>query len=78
MRATSDGIAMHTQPHEIIRVDDADQSAGCDGGAGALGHPMIYLRFDGKAWVDCYYCGRRFAKSGDTAAPAGAAAPHAA
>ena len=46
-----------------IRVDDAEPSAGCDGGTGALGHPLIYLPFDGRTFVDCYYCGRRFAKS---------------
>ena len=36
----------------------------CDGGGGALGHPLVYLPFDGRTWVDCYYCGQRFAKSG--------------
>lgn len=47
---------------EIIKVDEVDETAGCNGGGGALGHPLVYLRFDGKASVDCYYCSRRYAK----------------
>lgn len=34
----------------------------CDGGAGALGHPKIYLPFGNKSEVICYYCGKRFEK----------------
>ena len=45
-----------------IRVEADDTSASCDGGGGALGHPLIYLPFDGRDHVDCYYCSRRFAK----------------
>ncbi|MEQ8233506.1 MAG: zinc-finger domain-containing protein [Gammaproteobacteria bacterium] len=55
---------MSTKPREIKIVDDALDEIGCDGGGGALGHPLIYLPFDGRTWVDCYYCGQRFAKSG--------------
>jgi uncharacterized Zn-finger protein len=54
---------MSSNQSVTIRVDDAEESARCDGGAGALGHPLIYLPFDGGTFVDCYYCGRRFAKS---------------
>ncbi len=49
---------------EIKIVDDSETEVGCDGGGGGLGHPLVYLPFDGRAWVDCYYCGQRFAKSG--------------
>ena len=49
---------------EIFEVDDADETVGCDGGGGSLGHPLVYLRFEGKPVVDCYYCSRRFAKPG--------------
>ena len=35
----------------------------CDGGAGALGHPKVYLPFGKKSAVVCYYCGKRFEKS---------------
>ena len=52
------------EPPEIIQVDDDTETVGCDGGGGALGHPLVYLQFDGKQSVDCYYCSRRFVKSG--------------
>ena len=51
-------------PTEIIEVKSTDETAGCDGGGGALGHPLVYLRFEGKPSVDCYYCSRRFVKQG--------------
>ncbi|MAJ11986.1 MAG: zinc-finger domain-containing protein [Gammaproteobacteria bacterium] len=45
-----------------IRIIEAKSGgAYCDGGGGALGHPRIYLSLEGKTWVDCYYCGQRFA-----------------
>lgn len=56
---------------ETINVDEADEVAGCNGGGGALGHPLVYLRFDGKPSVDCYYCSRRFAKPSYAAQQAG-------
>ncbi|HYV89795.1 MAG TPA: zinc-finger domain-containing protein [Candidatus Polarisedimenticolia bacterium] len=33
---------------------------GCDGGGGALGHPLVYLTMDNSGKVDCPYCGRRY------------------
>jgi uncharacterized Zn-finger protein len=48
---------------EIVQVEDDTDSAGCDGGGGALGHPLVYLTFDDGDVVDCYYCSRRFAKA---------------
>ena len=53
-----------TKPREIKIVQDDTTEVGCDGGGGALGHPLIYLRFEQRRHVDCYYCGQRFAKSG--------------
>ena len=38
------------------------KEAVCDGGAGALGHPKVYLPFGDKSEVTCYYCGKRFEK----------------
>ncbi len=52
------------EQREIIEVNAADETAACDGGGGALGHPLVYLRFEGKPAVDCYYCSRRFVKPG--------------
>jgi len=48
---------------EIVQVDDDTESVGCNGGGGALGHPLVYLTFDGGDIVDCYYCSARFAKA---------------
>jgi uncharacterized Zn-finger protein len=53
-----------TRPREIKIVDDTAEEIGCDGGGGALGHPKVYLPFEGRRHVDCYYCGQRFAKPG--------------
>lgn len=46
------------QPLEIIHVDE--HTVGCDGGGGALGHPMVYLPMTPEGRVDCPYCSRRF------------------
>lgn len=63
-RAATDIFRSYRQmkPTEIIPVEESDEVAGCNGGGGALGHPLVYLRFDGKPSVDCYYCSRRYAK----------------
>ena len=55
-------------------VGDEVVDVGCDGGGDALGHPLIYLLFDGHSFVDCYYCGERFAKSNYQSSGARAAA----
>jgi uncharacterized Zn-finger protein len=61
-------------PTEIIEVKPTEETAGCDGGGGALGHPLVYLRFEGKPSVDCYYCSRRFVKAGTQATARSASA----
>jgi uncharacterized Zn-finger protein len=38
---------------------------GCDGGGGALGHPLVYLRIEREGEVVCPYCSRRFVLAGD-------------
>ena len=64
-----------TQPPEIIEVDAHTESVGCDGGGGALGHPMVYYSFGTKDAVDCGYCGRRFVRCGAAAEEPAAAQP---
>ncbi len=59
-----------TQPPEIIEVDAHTESVGCDGGGGALGHPMVYYSFGTRDAVDCGYCGRRFVKRREAEEPA--------
>lgn len=50
---------MSEQVFEKIEV--YEREASCDGGGGALGHPMIYLKIgDGKTSVTCPYCSREF------------------
>jgi uncharacterized Zn-finger protein len=46
------------KPPEVIEVDR--DRIGCDGGGGALGHPLVYLTMDNSGKVDCPYCGRRY------------------
>ncbi len=50
------------QPPEVIEVEK--EQIGCDGGEGALGHPLVYLTLDSTGKVDCPYCGRRFIRGG--------------
>lgn len=33
---------------------------GCDGGGGALGHPLVYLRIGAARDVVCPYCSRHY------------------
>ena len=32
----------------------------CDGGGGALGHPVVFYDMGEEAFVECLYCDRRF------------------
>jgi uncharacterized Zn-finger protein len=32
----------------------------CDGGGGALGHPVVFYEIGEKDFVECLYCDRRF------------------
>ena len=54
---------MSAHPDETIYVDG--DRVGCNGGGGALGHPLTYydLGADGKAV--CGYCGRIFIHKAD-------------
>ncbi len=51
------------QAAEIIEVPAGTDEVKCDGGGGALGHPVVWYAFDGKLRVDCWYCGRAFLKN---------------
>ncbi len=37
----------------------------CDGGGGALGHPLVYMDMGEDSFVECGYCDRRFVLSAD-------------
>jgi uncharacterized Zn-finger protein len=47
----------HDAP-ETVEVEEL--RVACDGGGGALGHPLVYLNLSKERWVDCPYCDRRF------------------
>ncbi|MCB9987947.1 MAG: zinc-finger domain-containing protein [Rhodospirillales bacterium] len=53
---------MPVQTPEMIVVADDVSDVKCDGGGGALGHPVVWYTFDGKDVVECLYCDRAFVK----------------
>lgn len=53
---------MSTQPPEVIVIDNDTDEIACDGGGGALGHPIVWYTFDRRDWVECAYCDRAFVK----------------
>ncbi len=48
-------------PETIIVPADTDEVC-CDGGGGALGHPIVWYSFDKRTAVTCHYCDRHFLK----------------
>ena len=48
-------------PAEEIVVNT--KRVACDGGGGALGHPLVYMDMGGDDHVECGYCDRRFVLS---------------
>ncbi len=46
------------QPVETIAVETL--TVGCDGGGGALGHPLVYLTLSHEGRAECPYCSRRY------------------
>jgi len=53
---------MTLEPPELIIVDNDADGVSCDGGGGALGHPVVWYSFDGGDYVECGYCDRGFVK----------------
>jgi uncharacterized Zn-finger protein len=45
-------------PPEVILV--RSKRVACDGGGGALGHPLVYMEMGDDTFVECGYCDRRF------------------
>jgi uncharacterized Zn-finger protein len=43
---------------ETIEVEDL--VVACDGGGGALGHPLVYLNMGDADRLECPYCGRLY------------------
>jgi uncharacterized Zn-finger protein len=45
-------------PPEVIEV--RSRKVKCDGGGGALGHPVVFYDMGEEEFVECGYCDRRF------------------
>ncbi len=43
---------------EVILV--RSRRVACDGGGGALGHPLVWMEMGEAGFVECGYCDRRF------------------
>ncbi len=43
---------------EIVKTEN--KRVVCDGGGGALGHPMVYLQMGEASEIICPYCSRQF------------------
>lgn len=54
--------------HEIELT--TEHKVSCNGGGGALGHPLVFLEMGADGEVTCGYCGRRFVLKGGKADPA--------
>jgi uncharacterized Zn-finger protein len=50
---------------EVITV--TSRKVKCDGGGGALGHPVVYYDMGEEDFVECLYCDRRFVLAEDAA-----------
>jgi uncharacterized Zn-finger protein len=50
---------------EMIRV--SARRVKCDGGGGALGHPVVWYDMGEENFVECLYCDRRFVLDGEGA-----------
>jgi uncharacterized Zn-finger protein len=48
---------------EVIHVHA--KKVKCDGGGGALGHPLVWYDMGEDQFVECLYCDRRFVLEGD-------------
>jgi uncharacterized Zn-finger protein len=53
--------AIPPAPETIIVDDDIDEIS-CDGGGGALGHPLVWYNLDSQDRAGCGYCDRAFVK----------------
>jgi len=52
------------QPETIVVTD---HKVSCNGGGGALGHPMVWYEMGADDVVECKYCDRRFVLKGGKA-----------
>ena len=53
------------------RIEVKTATVGCDGGGGALGHPLVYLKIGDSREIVCPYCSRHFVLAEDATAEDG-------
>lgn len=53
------------------RIEVKTATVGCDGGGGALGHPLVYLKIGDSREIVCPYCSRHFVLADGVEAHAG-------
>ena len=46
-----------------------ERKVSCNGGGGALGHPLVWYEMGADDMVECMYCDRRFILKGGKADP---------
>lgn len=47
--------------HDAPEIEEVTTArVACDGGGGALGHPLVYLTVGPQGWVECPYCDKRY------------------
>ncbi len=57
-RPTQNTAPPATSQPEIVAV--TSRKVKCDGGGGALGHPVVFYEMGEDDFVECAYCDRRF------------------
>lgn len=63
MRTAPASETAYRDPPEVVIVES--RRVACDGGGGALGHPLVYMEMGEGDSVECGYCDRRFVLSPD-------------
>ena len=64
---------MLADPPEVFVAEST--RVACDGGGGALGHPLVWMEMGDSDFVECGYCDRRFVLKGRGDREAEAAVP---
>ncbi len=56
--SAASGLSDAIPAPEVIAV--TSRKVRCDGGGGALGHPVVFYEMGEEDFVECLYCDRRF------------------
>jgi uncharacterized Zn-finger protein len=73
MQPTPPPDTLLADPPEVFTVEST--RVACDGGGGALGHPLVWMEMGDSDFVECGYCDRRFVLKGRGDREAEAAVP---